>query len=134
VIESKTSRLNESMLDIFSTQNKVIANNIANVDTPHYKSKSVVFHEELRRKLDAENGKELAMKQTHAKHLDALSAPSDPFRIVESGQTIMNNNNNNVDIDFEMSNLAKNQLFYNVTIDRVSGHYSKMKKLMQDLR
>lgn len=46
----------------------------------------------------------------------------------------MNNNLNNVDIDNEMSNLAKNQLFYNYTVDRVSGHYSKMKKLMQDLK
>lgn len=134
MIESKTSKLNESLLDILSTRNKVIANNIANVDTPHYKSKSVVFHEEFQRKLDAENSKRLAMKRTHEKHLGGPAAPSVPFRIVEMGQTVMNNNNNNVDIDFEMSELAKNQLLYNVTVDRVSGHYSKMKKLMQDLR
>lgn len=134
MIESKTSSLNESLLDILTARNKVIANNIANVDTPHYKSKLVVFHEEFQRRLDADNSKRLAMKQTHEKHLGGPGAPTVPFRIVEMGQTVMNNNNNNVDIDFEMSELAKNQIFYNVTVDRVSGHYSKIKKLMQDLR
>ncbi|NHN35569.1 flagellar basal body rod protein FlgB [Paenibacillus agricola] len=134
MIESRTSKLNESLLDIQSAQNKVIANNIANVDTPHYKSKSIDFQEELRRKL--EGGKELAMKRTHAKHLpmNGASASAVPFRIIETKNTVINNNNNNVDIDYEMSNLAKNQLLYNVTVDRVSGHYSKMKKLLQDLR
>jgi flagellar basal-body rod protein FlgB len=133
VIESKNSRMNESFLDGLAMKNKVIANNIANVDTPHYKVKSVVFGDELRRILDQEA---LAMKRTHPKHLpnENIKTPAVPFQVIESSNTVMNNNGNNVDIDYEMSNLAKNQLFYNVTVDRVSGHYSKMKKMMQDLK
>lgn len=51
-----------------------------------------------------------------------------------NSHTAMNNNGNNVDMDMEMAKLAENQLMYNYLADRVSGHYSKIRTLMQDLK
>lgn len=134
MFESSTSRLNESMLDVLSLRNRVIANNIANVDTPRYKSQSVVFQEELRKQLAADDGRNIRLRRTHPKHLPNIAAPSTvPYKILESTNTVVNNNLNNVDIDVEMANLAKNQLAYNVIVDRVSGHYKKHKQLLTDL-
>jgi flagellar basal-body rod protein FlgB len=136
LIESFNSRMNESLLDVLAKQNKVTANNIANVDTPYYKVKTVAFQEELKRQLDRRSGSELALRRTHEKHLpmNDLSMPAVPYQIVESNDTTVNNNLNNVDIDYEMSHLAKNQLLYNVTVERVSGHYAKYKKLLANLK
>jgi flagellar basal-body rod protein FlgB len=39
----------------------------------------------------------------------------------------MNNNNNNVDIDSEMSLLAKNQLYYNTLIQRMNGKFNSIR-------
>lgn len=135
MFESRTSRINESMLDVLSTKNRVIANNIANVDTPQYKAQSVVFQEELRKRLAAEDGRTLQLRRTHPKHLPhKADLTAVPYKIVESSDTVVNNNLNNVDIDAEMASLAKNQLAYNVIVDRVSGHYRKHKQLLTDLR
>jgi flagellar basal-body rod protein FlgB len=53
---------------------------------------------------------------------------------MQNNETAMNNNNNNVDIDREMALLSENQLLYNYMADRVSGHYKKMKNLLNDLK
>ncbi|MEN1986822.1 flagellar basal body rod protein FlgB [Paenibacillus hubeiensis] len=136
MIETNTSRRNESLLQILNTKHGVITNNIANADTPNYKRKSVAFEDELRRMIENGNTTELDLKQTHPKHLSAKDAnPSVvPYRIIEHTDTTMNNNRNNVDIDIEMADLAENQLLYNYMVDRVSGHYKKMKNLLQDLK
>ncbi|WP_339278129.1 flagellar basal body rod protein FlgB [Paenibacillus sp. FSL W8-0426] len=136
MIETNTSRRNESLLQILNTKHGVITNNIANADTPNYKKKSVAFEDELRRMIENGNTPELDLKQTHPKHLPAKAPHSSvvPYRIVEHTDTTMNNNRNNVDIDIEMADLAENQLLYNYMVDRVSGHYKKMKNLLQDLK
>ncbi|MCI3921167.1 flagellar basal body rod protein FlgB [Paenibacillus sp. TRM 82003] len=134
MIVSKSAALNESMLDVLSLRNRVIANNIANVDTPRYKTQNVVFQEELLKQLGKGESGNLQLRRTHARHLPATSAFTGvPFKITESTDTVVNNNLNSVDIDTEMSNLAKNQLAYNVIVDRVSGHYKKHKQLLTDL-
>jgi flagellar basal-body rod protein FlgB len=136
LIETNTSRRNESLLQALNVQHQVTTENIANADTPNYKKKSVEFEEELRRII--ENGKtdQLAMKRTHEKHFP-VSNPNASivnYQIVENNETAMNNNNNNVDIDKEMAKLSENQLMYNYMVDRVSGHYKKMKNLLQDMK
>jgi flagellar basal-body rod protein FlgB len=135
MIVSRTSKMNESLLDILSLKNKVIANNIANADTPRYKTQTVQFQEELLQQLAKGANRSLPLKRTNPNHLPMKSDLSAiPHNVVEIDDTVMNNNLNNVDIDTEMSNLAKNQLTYNVIVDRVSGHYKKHKTLLADLK
>ncbi|WP_281889669.1 flagellar basal body rod protein FlgB [Paenibacillus sp. YYML68] len=129
------NNLNESLLDVLTLKHKVIADNIANVDTPYYKAKEVVFQDELRRQLENGDQAKLQLHQTEAKHLPGHKPPTEvPHQVRKLSHTVMNNNQNNVDIDYEMASLAKNQLVYNYMIDRVGGYYSKHKKLLADLR
>ncbi|MCM3172866.1 MULTISPECIES: flagellar basal body rod protein FlgB [Paenibacillus] len=135
MIETNTSKRNESLLQVLTTRHNVTANNIANADTPNYKKKSVEFQEELRRIVEQGNTDNLDLHRTHPKHFPVSTpGPVVPYRIVEDNNTTMNNNGNNVDIDKEMSNLAENQLMYNYMVDRVSGHYKKIKNLLNDLK
>ncbi|GGG19028.1 flagellar basal body rod protein FlgB [Paenibacillus abyssi] len=137
MIHSSRSRMNEALLNILTIRHNVITDNIANADTPNYKTKSVVFQEELKRKLLAEhNQDQITMKRTHPKHLPQqdMNLSEIPFKITESTDKVINNNGNNVDIDAEMAKMAENQLFYNYMAGRVSGHYTKMKTLLQDLK
>ncbi|WP_151736958.1 flagellar basal body rod protein FlgB [Paenibacillus tengchongensis] len=136
MIQSSSSRLNEALLQVLNVRHTAIAENIANADTPHYKKKTVEFEDELRRVIESGSKEELEIKRTHPKHLP-VNDPNTayiPYRVVQNSETSMNNNGNNVDMDLEMANLAENQLMYNYLADRVSGHYSKMKNLLQDLK
>jgi flagellar basal-body rod protein FlgB len=113
----------------------LIAENLANAETPGYKVKSVVFEKELEKMIGAGNGDNLQLNRTDKRHLPQNSGSGVvPYNIVEHSQTTMGNNRNNVDVDKEMANLAENQLMYNYMIERVSGHYGKYKKMLTDLK
>jgi len=86
-------------LDATVARQKSIANNIANVETPGYKRVFVSFENELRSALEepiASSRKSLLQNLTPVRKTDYVS-PSKP-------------DGNNVNIDAEMSDLAKNQL------------------------
>ena len=108
---------------------EVIANNIANVNTPNFRKSNLEFEEMLAREIYGEepDGK-LQMVRTHDKHLPfkPLDYRAEP-QIVQDNTTIMRTDDNNVDIDIEMATLAKNQLYYNALVTEFSGHVSRVK-------
>ena len=108
---------------------EVIADNIANVNTPNYRKSVVNFEDLLAREIYGEepDGK-LKMHRTHNKHLPAapLEYHAEPT-IIQDTTNIMRVDNNNVDIDIEMASLAKNQLYYNALVTEFGGHVSRLK-------
>ncbi|MBM7552756.1 flagellar basal body rod protein FlgB [Thalassobacillus pellis] len=104
-------------LDYATQKNKVIANNIANVDTPGYKAKQAVFKDILHNELSGS----FQAKRTHPRHIEFDSSGRSPFRVVTDRNATYNHNGNSVDIDKEMSELAKNQLYYQAVVDRMNG-------------
>ena len=108
---------------------EVIANNIANVNTPNYRKSVVNFEDLLAREIYGEepDGK-LKMVRTHDRHLPhkPLTFHAEPT-IIEDNTTIMRTDDNNVDIDIEMAELSKNQLYYNALVTELSGHVARLK-------
>lgn len=108
---------------------EIIANNIANVNTPNYRKSVVNFEDMLAREIYGEepDGK-LKMVRTHDRHLPVapLDYHAEPT-IVQDNTTIMRVDDNNVDIDIEMATLAKNQLYYNTLATELGGHITRLK-------
>lgn len=108
---------------------EVIANNIANVNTPNYRRSEVNFENLLAREIYGEEpGNRLKPVRTHEKHLPFEPIPfhAEPI-IVQDNSTIMRVDDNNVDIDIEMATLAKNQLYYNALATELGGHITRLK-------
>jgi flagellar basal-body rod protein FlgB len=104
-----------------------ISQNIANVDTPNYKAKQVSFKHTLN---DAINHSVMKANRTNDRHLDFSSTKQTP--IVETNRSTMyNHNGNNVDIDMEMAELAKNQIYYNALIDRLNGRFTSLQTVIR---
>ena len=128
--------LNSSNLDYLpramtaaNIRQEVIANNVANVNTPNFRKSVVEFEELLARELYGdEDDKKLKLVRTHDKHLPPEQLPfrAEPTIIMDSS-TIMRADDNNVDIDIEMASLAKNQLYYNAVATELNGHISRLK-------
>jgi flagellar basal-body rod protein FlgB len=110
-------QLLERSLDASALRQKVIANNIANVDTPLFKRSEVRFEELLQQEL---NGSGLEGRRTDPRHFYIGRPARLSPQVIRDEHTSMNNNLNNVDIDYEMSLMAKNQLRYNVMIQQVN--------------
>jgi flagellar basal-body rod protein FlgB len=118
--------LMERSLDASALRQKVIANNIANVDTPYFKRSDVQFEELLQNEMNG-SSESVVGKRTDPRHFYiGSSSPNVEPQIVVDNSTAINNNMNNVDIDYEMSLLAKNQLRYNVLIQQVNSEFRNL--------
>jgi flagellar basal-body rod protein FlgB len=98
-------------------QQNAIAQNIANVDTPNYKAKKVVFNEVLQNELKA--------NRTNERHVNFSSTSESGYKNVTDTFGTVQNNGNNVDLDHEMSELAQNQLLYQALGQAASDQFQR---------
>lgn len=116
VLFTGTIALLEKALDYSSVKQNVIAHNIANADTPNYKAKDVQFNAYLHDALE----KRIQAKRTDERHIPFQSR--DPqIQITTRKNLRYHHNGNSVDIDYEMAELAKNQIYYQTMTDILSG-------------
>ena len=116
----------EKSIQYASAKNNVISNNISNVDTPNYKAKKVSFKSALENELGT-----LQAKLTNQRHLNFKEEDNRAYRIVGDSSTTYNHNGNNVDMDKEMAELAKNQIYYNSLIDRINGKFNSLQSVIR---
>lgn len=119
-------------MEAANIRQEVIANNIANVNTPNFKKSNLVFEELLARELYGEddNGK-LQMVRTHDNHLPVVKTPFIANPTIElEHQTLMRTDENNVDIDIEMANLAKNQIYFNAMSTQMANYIQGLKNVI----
>ncbi|WP_226665708.1 flagellar basal body rod protein FlgB [Metabacillus litoralis] len=115
----------ENAISYSTAKQKVISNNIANIDTPNYKAQEVRFNKVLTNELS-----KFDAFKTNAKHID-FGSSSKGYQIVTRNNTNYQHNGNNVDIDQEMTEMAKNQIQYNALIDRLSSKYNSLKTVIK---
>lgn len=124
-LNNKTVLL-EKALDAAWLRNETISNNIANVNTPGYKKSYVKFEELLS---DSFDKFQISGIKKDEKFLpigrDTVQCVSP--QVVQEDFTSMRRDKNNVDIDVEMAELAKNTIRYNALIAQMSKEFSKIK-------
>ena len=110
------------------TRQQVISDNISNADTPHFKRSELLFEEMLNDEMDGSGTKTLEGFTSDSRHIKIGPSNQVPTsRLVTDQTSVMNNNGNNVDIDREMTLLAKNQLRYNAYIQQINHEFSMMR-------
>ncbi len=116
-------------LDASWTKNEVISSNIANIDTPGYKKKKVQFGDLLNGELSNLS----SLKTTNARHIQVQNSKDGYVNISTDMSTAnMRTDENNVNIDEEMSDLAKNQIYYNVLTQRATGEINKLQNAIRE--
>ncbi|MBQ3853314.1 MAG: flagellar basal body rod protein FlgB [Anaerovibrio sp.] len=112
-------------------RHEVISNNIANVNTPKFKKSDVVFESLLAKELGLfdEQGK-LEVVRTHDRHMPIPMKGRAMPEVIMDTSTTMRTDKNNVDIDKEMANLAKNQIYFNALAKEMGAHFQKVKTII----
>jgi flagellar basal-body rod protein FlgB len=100
------------LVSLADMRQRVIGQNIANVNTPDYRRLDVSFEETLSQLLT--NGE------------DGLAKAVDPA-ILERGGGAMRADGNNVDIDRELGALNRNSLLYQTFVQVMSSRLSSMR-------
>ncbi len=110
-------------LDNKVLRGKLIASNIANVDTPGYKSKDVKFERVIQQEMG-----ELNMKMTHHKHLnDGVTSGLIRNEVVDD-PTPGRPDGNNVNVDDQMLKMSKNNIQYNTAVTLLSRRMGQIKE------
>lgn len=130
ILSSPQQAVLERALAAAALRHKVISNNIANVNTPGFKKSDVVFEDKL---TEAMSGGRAAMSRTHAKHLPGRAAGDIPA-IVTATATSLRTDGNNVDIDAEMANVAKNTIYYDAVAQQLGRYFTNLKSAINEGR
>lgn len=106
----------------------VIANNIANVDTPGYNPVRLDFQTTLRDALEGRG--RVSLRKTQARHLDALRE----FPRFQHLALSSKNDYNKVDIEQEMADLSENTGNYTIYGSLLVKQFKAAKDMLSTLR
>lgn len=127
-LDTRALKLLEGGLDGLSLRNKVLADNIANNDTPNFKRSDVNFESVLQ----AAIGKDpvLPLKTSLPGHLPGVGTGAGAV-VVQDNSTTIRNDGNNVDIDSEMAKVGENTIHYYSLVQALSSEISILRQAMQ---
>jgi flagellar basal-body rod protein FlgB len=114
----KTYHVVEQALDVAKRRHRVVANNIANVNTQGYKTKELPFEQALSKAIG--QSRSVAVERTHPRHFPAQRGGGSDYDLSEASYS-------GVDIDKEMSKLAENNLKYQSGIELLLRKFSMLK-------
>lgn len=107
-------------------RNEVLANNIANANTPGYKRSDVKFQEILKNSLQRST---IQGAKTHQGHMDIggkdVSDINHEVTTTEGYRT--RRDGSNVDIDVEMGEVTKNNLYYEAVSRQMSSKFNRLR-------
>jgi len=106
----------ETLMTLSANKQKVIANNIANISTPGFRRKELVFEEALQ---DAVTNNEME----NLRSLEGF--------VKESNDPTTRNDGNNVNIDKEMGLQSRNALAYSLYTELYAKKVSMLKLAMR---
>ena len=117
-----------SHLSFRSERHKVISSNIANLNTPNYKTKDLVFESELKK---AGANSDLQMTKTHVNHISFNTSTQNNIKPqMEFVQGLKEQNDgNNVSLDKEIGDMAKNSIM----VDALSNAIKKDSRLFKSV-
>jgi flagellar basal-body rod protein FlgB len=99
-------------MDLLSTRQKLVTSNIANLDTPGYKTQDIDFNFEFISKMDQEE-------------------PSPPT-VFDAGGQIVKNDGNDVSLDREMRLLSENAIRFSVASNLMKSKMATLKNAIQE--
>ena len=123
----------QKALDFRVARHNVLASNIANVETPGYKARDLVFEKALGQALKAHQPGPLTV--THPKHMDGRNIT--PLELVQpksirSGSPVGSLDGNTVDMEREMAKLAENQIVYQVITRLLNQKFQMMREVIRE--
>lgn len=107
-------------------RNQIIADNIANVNTPGYKRKDVDFETQLRQALGNSRYETVDAKVSHLKAAELV-----PRVYTDAANFSYRLDGNNVDIDTENVELASNQIKYQGLVASISQEFTNLQMVMK---
>lgn len=126
----KSIAILQRAMDVSALRRDVIANNIANADTPHFKRSTINFEAQLKRALDDEKTSvqppAFVTDPRHISFDEKLNWQDvKPVRQLDY-LTTSKSNGNNVDLQQELMSAQKNQMMYDLMAQAAANEFNQL--------
>ena len=111
-------------LDAYALRQRVTAENVANVQTPGYKSKKVIFEENLQK---AAAGTITMTPVPNPPRAIPLTAPRQRFIQLRNNDSDYFNGTNDVNMETEMTDLTRTAMAYNLVARMTRGTFDLLR-------
>jgi flagellar basal-body rod protein FlgB len=126
----------EHKMAFLEERHKVIANNIANVETRFYKTEDLPFDEfdtMLRESMNRRDEKhvkifEMKLDRNVYQHGD----PKEGFDVRNPKLSVLRHGDNNVDIDREVANLSRNEMMFKTMTTLAKKNYDLLRSTIRE--
>ncbi|MEK7286221.1 MAG: flagellar basal body rod protein FlgB [Nitrospirota bacterium] len=142
----RTTNLLHRALDLRTAKHQSTTSNIANQDTPYYKSKEMNFKKAIRDFIPPPSGPMTTTNRAHfaltmkldltqSRHIPINGHPRGAESYVEMSQDKTTRwDQNNVNAEKEMAQMAENQLMYTASTQLISGKMTGLKYAIREGR
>ena len=134
VVNGETLPVLEKLAAFTEARHQVLAENVANIDTPHYRAKQLdakAFQarlaEAVKERRDAGSGGRLNIEGTRQFHVDE----SGMLRVTPTlrpTENVLFHDGTNASLERQMANLAENTLMHRVTVELLSQRFASLRK------
>ncbi|MFH1194275.1 MAG: flagellar basal body rod protein FlgB [bacterium] len=118
-------KLLEKSLDYTSVKQKIISQNISNVNTANYRRKDVEFDELFSENVASE------LKATNPKHIGFTNMGENNLKIIDDPSAENPSGLNNVDMDNEMADMAQNSIVFKFAARKLNGYYRTLQEVIK---
>jgi flagellar basal-body rod protein FlgB len=124
----------QKALSVRAERQELIAANIANADTPHFKARDIDFKTAMQSATDGLNNRAFQTSKTNNQHFDGVNAQNNGtsqgvalFRPIVQGSV----DGNTVDMDVERNQFADNAIRYEASLTMLNGQLKKILAALQ---
>lgn len=116
-------------LDGSVLRHTAISDNIANVNTPGYKRKTVDFENLLKGELEKNK---LRLSTTNSRHIGGTSIGNLNLAIKEQNNIAVRRDGNSVNIDIEVAERTKNEIYYSSISRQLSRQFETINSVINE--
>jgi len=122
----------DKMLSFTEARHRVIAENVANIDTPGYRTKQLdpsLFQRALRRAIEAQKREpDAAMTLDQTSQFRERGGHLVVTPSLEPTENLLFHDGTNARIEREMSELASNTMMHQLSVEFLNNHYRMLKR------
>jgi flagellar basal-body rod protein FlgB len=122
-----------SYMTRLSKRQQIVASNIANIDTPGYRTKDISFHATMEQLLSMSQAPMKATRPEHNAMAEMRFAPVEP-EVFEVEGLQVRPDKNNVDLDREMLKLSETSFGYSMMAQFLKGKFRGIARAINEGR
>ncbi|MBX3678380.1 MAG: flagellar basal body rod protein FlgB [Rhodocyclaceae bacterium] len=124
----------QKALALRAYRQEVLASNIANADTPHYKARDIDFKASLQGAMGGQGGPggQFDLARTSARHLPSSGSAPGGARLLYRTESQSSVDGNTVDMDVERAAFAENAVQYEASITFINSMLRTLQSAMQE--